>query len=111
MRSALRARLGSIKESGGQALTIDTSPFIPPAPAATAAPAPAIVVSNPLTWLVDFIGSANVQKVLGMLQVYIGGATAAEGKTLGAHITGMTIGSAFTLGVHLVDALRAKIGR
>lgn len=88
-------------------MTIDASPAAPAAPN----PAPAPVMSNPLTWLADFIGSANVQKILGIAQVYIAGSTAAEGKTLGAHITGMTLGGAFTLGVHVVDAVRAKIGR
>jgi hypothetical protein len=75
----------------------------------TPVPAPAAVVSNPLTWLVDFIGSANVQKALGLTMTAISGATAADGKDLGLKITGMTLGGAFTLGVHIVDAIRARI--
>lgn len=67
-------------------------------------------MSNPLTWLVDFLGSANVQKALGLAGSAIAGMTAADGKDLGVKITGMTIGGAFALGVHIVDAIRAKIG-
>jgi len=68
-------------------------------------------VPNPLTWLTDFIGSANVQKALGLAMTGLSGATAANGKDLGMKLGGMTIGAAFTLGVHIVDAVRAKIGR
>ena len=74
-------------------------------------PAPPAVVSNPLTWLTDFIGSANVQKTLAGAQVALAGLTSTEGKSLGAHISGMTIGGVYGLAVHLIDALRAKIGR
>lgn len=74
-------------------------------------PPPTTVISNPLTWLVDFIGSANVQKALGLAMTGISATTAANGKDLGMKITGMTLGGAFTLGVHLIDAFRAKIGR
>lgn len=78
-------------------------------PAPTASP---VAEPNPLAnAITSFIGSANVQKTLGLLYAGIGGLTAAEGKSLGVHIANLSIGSAFTLGVHFVDYLRAKIGR
>ena len=52
-----------------------------------------------------------MQKVLGHLQTATAGLTSAEGKTLSAHLAGMSIGAAYSLGVHYFDALRAKIGR
>lgn len=77
----------------------------------TTPPPPAPVVSNPLTWLFDFIGSANVQKALGLSGSAIAALTAADGKSIAVKISGMSLGAAFALGVHVVDAARAKIGR
>ena len=74
--------------------------------------APTAKSTNPLENAVtQFLGSANVQKILGLVQVGVAGTTNAEGKSLGMHISNMTIGAAFTLGVHYFDYLRAKIGR
>ncbi len=86
----------------------DVPPIPVTAPIPAPAPAPTAVVSNPLTWLTDFIGSANVQKVFGMLQVFAAGATNLEGKSLGQKISGMTLGGVFTLGIHFMDWLRTK---
>lgn len=78
-------------------------------PAPTVSP---VAEPNPLAnAITSFLGSANVQKVLGLIQVGVAGGTNAEGKSLGMHISNMTIGALFTLGVHYVDYLRAKIGR
>jgi hypothetical protein len=67
------------------------------------------VTSNPFTWLADFIGSANVQKTLAGVQVALSGVTGTEGKSLGAHIAGMTVGGVYGLAVHYIDYLRTKI--
>ena len=72
---------------------------------------PKVVVANPLTWLVDFIGSANVQKTLGGLQVATAGLTGAEGQTFAMKLAGMSVGAAYGLAVHYFDYLRAKLGR
>jgi hypothetical protein len=73
---------------------------------------PAVAEANPLAnALTSFIGSANVQKTLAGLQVAIAGLTSAEGHSIGAKITGMTLGGAYGVAVHIVDYLRAKIGR
>lgn len=68
-----------------------------------------VTIPNPLKALVDFIGSANVQKALAGVQIGISGATGAEGKTLGAHIAGMSIGAGYGIAVHTIDAVRAWI--
>ena len=70
-----------------------------------------VTIPNPFTALSNFIGSANVQKTLASLQVGIGGLTSAEGKTLGTHITAMSVGAVYGLAVHWFDYLRAKIGK
>lgn len=66
-------------------------------------------VPNPLTWLTDFIGSANVQKVLAGIQVGVAGLTGTEGKSLGVKVAGMSIGAAYGIAVHWIDAVRARI--
>ena len=49
----------------------------------------------------------------GTLALIVGAASSAraEGKSLTAHIAGMTVGGVFTLAIHAIDAVRAKIGR
>lgn len=67
---------------------------------------------NPLAnAITSYLGSANVQKVLGLIQVGVAATTNAEGKTLGMHVANITLGAAFTVAVHWIDYLRAKIGR
>lgn len=67
---------------------------------------------NPLANVItSFLGSANAQKVLAALQVAAAGVTNLEGKSLGAHISGMTLGGAYGIAVHYIDYLRAKLGR
>jgi hypothetical protein len=88
--------------AGGTAPTVltpspSTSPVAEPNPLANA--------------ITSFLGSANVQKVLGLVQVGVAASTNAEGKSLGMHVSNITLGAAFTLGVHWFDYLRAKIGR
>jgi hypothetical protein len=71
----------------------------------TPASAPTAVVSNPLTWLVDFIGSANAQKAIG----YIGGPVlAVDFKTWAAKLAAVGAGGVFALGIHFMDWLRTK---
>jgi len=86
---------------------ITETPSNPPA-----ASPPAVKVkpsaSNPITRFVDFLGSANVQKNLGLAQVIIAAATNLEGTNLWQHISGMTVGAVFALGVHYFDYLRTK---
>lgn len=79
----------------------------------TPSPTPGPVAEpNPLAnALTSFIGSANLQKTLGVLQVGIAGLTGTEGTSTAQRIAGMSIGGAFALGVHWFDYLRAKIGR
>ena len=68
-------------------------------------------VPDPFSWITDFLGKANVQKVLAGAQVATAGLTGTEGKSLGMHISGMTIGAAYGIAVHYIDYLRAKVGR
>ena len=70
---------------------------------------PSVNIPNPIKALVDFLGSANVQKALAGAQVGISGVTGAEGKSLGAHIAGMSIGAGYGIAVHAIDAVRAWI--
>jgi hypothetical protein len=60
------------------------------------------------TSFVDFLGSANVQKVIGLA----GGATlSTDVHTFWAKLSTISVGAAFALAVHGFDAVRAKIGR
>jgi hypothetical protein len=75
-------------------------------PAATGSTsAEANPLANPVT---AFLGSANVQKLIGLAG---GGALSADVKTFWAKLASLSVGAAFALGVHYVDYLRAKIGR
>lgn len=71
---------------------------------------PNSTVPNPLNWLFEFLGSANVQKIAGL----------AGGPAVAAYATGLPdwargflviAGPTFAAFVHSVDAYRAKIGR
>lgn len=77
----------------------------PPVTSPVAEPNP---LANALT---SFVGSANFQKDLGVLQAGIALLTNAEGHTFAMKIGGATLGGVFALGVHFVDYLRAKVGR
>lgn len=61
--------------------------------------------------LAGFLGSANVQKLLGLAQSAIAETTSAEGHTALLHLGGGIIGAAYALGVHFVDYLRSKTAR
>lgn len=69
---------------------------------------PANPLSSVLNAVTAFLGSADVQKILGLT---LSGDAALEWKSLSMKLTGMTVGGAFTLAIHVVDAIRAKIGR
>ena len=86
----------------------DLSTTYTPPPTTSTASNP---LTSALTAFTDFLGSANVQKILGMVQTGIAGATSAEGKSFAMHLSGMTVGGVFTLGVHVVDAIRAWIAK
>lgn len=70
---------------------------------------PPFPIPNPIAPIVDWLGSANVQKLLGLAQVGIAGLTDGEAKTIWPKIAAMSIGGVFTIAVHAIDAVRAKI--
>ena len=80
------------------------APVAAPVAAATASPIP-----NPLTVVLDWLGSANVQKALGVAQVVLSATGTEHLQSIGGKISGMTVGGVFALGVHVVAWLRAKV--
>lgn len=65
-------------------------------------------VTQTIIDITDLLGSANVQKAIGLV---FAGDAGLEWRTLRAKIAGLTVGGLFTLGIHALDAYRAKIGR
>jgi hypothetical protein len=63
-------------------------------------------VNAALTQLFDFLGSANVQKVIGLAG---GPALATDFKTWTAKLATVGVGGAFTAFIHWIDKERAKI--
>ena len=59
--------------------------------------------------LTAWLGSANVQKIIGLVQAGVAATTGAEGKSLSSHVAMTTIGTAYAAFIHIIDAARAKI--
>lgn len=69
-------------------------------------PTPVTGASSLATAITEFIGSANVQKIIGLVG---GPVLATDFKTWGAKLAAIGAGGAFALAVHFVDYLRATV--
>ena len=63
-------------------------------------------IGNPLNWVTEFLGSANVQKLIGLIG---GPVLATDFKTWGAKLAAIGAGGGFAVAIHVVDWLRAKV--